>query len=325
MGENTEVVGHAAQRSMLERLVRTKKLPSTMLFAGASGIGKRRVALELARSLYCTKEPLLYGGCGECKQCKLFEVGNLPDCVKLDCMDRETFDVERLRGLLHTLSMRTFSGGARVIIFDNAEALSTQAANLLLKSFEEPRLGNHFILICSNPGTLPQTLLSRCQIWFFDSLRESELREVLSAQGFEASELEDLVKLADGSLANVATFKEHLSEWRELVQSLRSIGSGDTPRGFALAAELSKDKEALRAKLTLLRIAARTVLLETSSEADSFRWSSCILNLLSAERLIFDRNIGANYVLSLLFARLADHRTCTRSLRGDRLLDRVAV
>ena len=128
------IVGHVAQRGMLERLVRTNRLPSTMLFAGVAGIGKKLVAQELIRTLFCLEAAPPYGGCGSCKHCRQAATGNLPDSLAVNCSDKEAFDIEQLRELMHTLGLRPFLGGVRTVILEDAEQLSIQASNLLLKS-----------------------------------------------------------------------------------------------------------------------------------------------------------------------------------------------
>src|SRR4051794_36910566 len=89
-----DLIGHEPQRRMLARLVKNGRLPSTMLFAGPAGVGKRAAAFELARSLFCTGSKSSYGGCGACKECRLVAAGNFPDCIAVDCRDRETFDLD---------------------------------------------------------------------------------------------------------------------------------------------------------------------------------------------------------------------------------------
>lgn len=319
------LVGHRQQRDMLKRLAATSRLPSAMLFAGPQGIGKTLVAQELARNVFCSDTHAPYGGCGRCTGCRQVVSGNCPDLLTADCMNREEFDLDRLRELLRTLGRRPFLGGARLVLLTNAEHLSIQAANLLLKSLEEPRPGNHFILVCSNPGMLPPTLLSRCQIWFFDRLPATEIRRVLTSQGYNSQELEDLMALADGSLAAVASLREQRETWQALRADLQDIASGNFVRASQLAAEISKQKERLRDALQLLRIAARQELLAADTHADSFRWSTCVLDLLAAERLILERNLGAHYVLNLVLSKLDNQRAFTRALGGATLLDHVTV
>ena len=319
------LIGHAQQRDMLSRLTKANRLPSAMLFAGPHGIGKKRVAEELARTFFCSSKNAPYGGCAACSQCRQVASGNCPDYLVADCLHREEFDIERLRELLHTLSMRPFLGGSRIILLNNAEHLSIQAANLLLKSLEEPRPGNHFILVCGNPGMLPPTLLSRCQIWFFDSLTRAEIRQILTTQGHSSKELEDLITLADGSLSTIASLQGRQASWHELCADLREIAAGNFVRASQLAAELAKQKDTLRETLQLLRIAARQELHAAHSDDDSFRWSGCVLDLLAAERLIFERNLGAQYVLNVLLSKLSDHRAFTRALGDATLLEHVTV
>src|SRR5947209_5936478 len=96
------IVGHTNQRHSLANIASAGKLPSALLFAGAGGIGKFLVARELSKTLFCkrfttAKSPeeaaSLYGGCGSCHECALFESGNLPDFHVVDCSDKEQWAI----------------------------------------------------------------------------------------------------------------------------------------------------------------------------------------------------------------------------------------
>ena len=215
-------------------------------------------------------------------------------------------------------------GKQRLIVLDNSEHLSVQSANLLLKSLEEPRAGNFFVLICSNPAMLPPTLISRCQVWFFDRLDNPTIEQVLKERGV-TGRLADLVELADGSLQSVSSIQERLDDWQSTCTELRDIAAGSFIAASNLSQELAKNKEELRENLALLRIAARKMMRESDSAELSFRWASLLLDLLSAERLILERNLGAVYVMNLILSRLAKQGAFTRSLRGATLIDRIEV
>lgn len=316
------IMGHEAQRLALKRLLLARKLPSTIMFSGISGIGKKLVAKELCRTLLCeenntffsdehTTGRLTVGGCSQCKACHLFDIGNLPDFYPVECKNQEKWNTASIRELLYSLNLVSFSSLNRVILFDDADYLAPQAANVLLKILEEPRKRTFFILVCSNPSKLPQTVVSRCQLWFFNELDPKQIELIIktcnipSLSGtLENLPLDELAILADGSLENLDGVVNDLESWRNVRFKLEGIFSGDAVKAIEFARELAKDKEKLPALLRLLRIYARERMLESSSNYESCIWSICLSNLLFAERLIFERNISAIYVLQTVFLNL---------------------
>ncbi len=303
-----EIIGHTRQRAALKSLVHENRLPSAMIFAGAAGIGKGLVARELITTLFCTKKEG-YGGCGECRGCRQFQTNTHPDFYKVECSVKDEAAVEQWRELLRALALKPFEGGVKIILINDAELISIQAANTLLKTLEEPSNNTYFILVCANPRKLPATIRSRCQRWFFSSLSEDEFSEVIKQkpqllQNFELQSLTELSKFCDGSLSNIAQLVENQEYWKSLLRELGRVRSGDITAGLNLAKELSKDKDSLRTRLSLLRIAARSALKEAVSTGDlnlQRRTSDLLSNLILAEVFIFEKNLNSGYVLSNIF------------------------
>lgn len=304
MNIEDKIVGHVAIRKKLKKLIAADSLPSALLFDGPPGIGKQLVALEVAISLLC--EAKAYGGCGSCKACKLFQSRNHADFIPLECSDKEVASVANVRELLYGLNLKAFSGGNRIVLFNDAEKLNLQACNALLKSIEEPRPGTFFLLVSSNRTKLPSTVVSRCHVWSFQPLSDSEVEKYLSTKTqLELGERGELISVCDGSLEGLDTLKDHLSEWREIHDSLGLIAEGNVPLAIEVALELSKKKDELGVIFHFLRVAARRKLRGTADHRRMLQWSLALSNILGAERLIFERNLSPYNVLSLFLVGLA--------------------
>jgi DNA polymerase-3 subunit delta' len=337
----SSLIGHEFQRKALRHLLASRRLPSTMMFAGVQGIGKLLVARELARSIFCecnqgyfsktetaplpsSSSPSVYGGCGACHHCHVFNAGNHPDFHFVESGDRERWNVQQVRELLYSLHLGAFGGNARVVVFNNAEALSIQIANTLLKILEEPQPHIYFILITSNPSKLPPPLLSRCQIWFFDSLRDDQVATILKARPIAAKSKhpsapqdapghlspEELAVLADGSLQSIDEIEHHHSDWELVKRKLDDISEGSLSTAALFAAAITKDKERLPMLLQLMRILARRRMLEAAREGNSrrdlsARWAIFIENIIAAEYYLFERNLAPLPVLTMIFSALA--------------------
>ena len=153
------------------------KLHHAYLFEGPEGAGKAATARALAMALECeSRDPALRrDGCGQCVACQKILAGTHPDVVWFDMTPKGL--TERVRELLTTLGFRPHEGRARVVIFDPAHGLApvperAEAANVLLKTLEEPPADTHFILVTAEPKRLPITVRSRCQRIRFSAREE---------------------------------------------------------------------------------------------------------------------------------------------------------
>lgn len=305
----SEIVGHTAQLASLKRLFAAGRLPTTAMFAGPTGIGKKLVARLVARSLLCEQES--FGGCDSCHSCRLVDHGNHPDLKTIECADQDAANVAAIRELLYSLNLKSFSGSKRIVLFNDAEAMSVQTANILLKQFEEPRPDTYFLLISANPAELPPTLLSRCQITFFDRLTDEAVKtyierhpEISTIEG-ERLKTAELVTLADGSLSNIELVREHLPLWHDLKDKLARIRNGDTFLAHELSQSLAKKKEGIGAALLLMRIRAREELHRATTDPDRSAWATFLTNILAAEHAIAERNLSPAYVLHFTLLHLA--------------------
>ncbi len=320
------LVGHMQQRDALAALALGERLPSSLLFVGAAGIGKQRVALELARQLLCLTRPCgPRGGCGSCRACSLVESGNHPDLHRL-AFGEDGATLDDLRSTLDSLSLKPYMGGRKVAVINDADQISAIGANTVLKSLEEPRPETFYLLIAENPARLPPTLLSRCQRWFFDRLSSAEVRSILSARGNTVVS-EAAALLADGSLARISSLEERADALSEVESVLDGAFRGDERITGRAAQEWGQDKAGLRERFTFLRAAIRQRLLDSASDpAAASVWAVALQNVLDAEYLSVERHVSASLSLLHLLrscscARAALYRDTPHS--APPLLDRL--
>lgn len=291
------LIGHQQQRESLATLTQEDRLPSSLLFSGIEGIGKHRVARELARQLLCQGSQISQlGGCGSCKPCHLFNIGNHPDLHTLQ-FGQEGASVDDLRQTLERMSLKPFMGTRKVAIFNDADAMSVVSANIILKTLEEPRPENFFILITSTPSRLPQTLLSRCQRWFFDRLSDNEVRTILEQRGASEEELR-LAALADGSVGELESLKVQADIIDDVQGVIEGAWKGDTARISRAAQNWGADKTGVRVKLAVLRSSIRQKLVENKHSARAAAvWAHALQNALDAEYAIMERHSNPTLAL----------------------------
>lgn len=302
------LIGHQTQRKSLALLVDQDKLPSSLLFSGAAGTGKRRVAHELAERLLCHAPPSEeLGGCAKCSACRLLQAGNHPDLRIIEC-GGEDMSVDLLRETLERLSLRAFMGKRKVTILNDADLISLVGANILLKTLEEPRPEDCFILVASTPSRLPQTVLSRCQRWFFDRLSDPEMELVMRERGASEEELK-LVRFADGSPGALDSIRDRSALGDEVFEVLEAAWRGDDARILKAAQDWGSEKATVHDRITFLRASIRKKLLDGASDRHAAAvWSNALQNALDVEYLALERHTNPTLaILNLL-------QSCNRNL-----------
>ena len=146
----------------LSRARRTGRLPHALLLTGPAGIGKGELARALVAAVLCERDGEV--ACGECRGCQLRLAGSHPDYLPL-VPEKEggSIGVEAVRDAIAFLQLHPHYERGRAILVEPAEALTTSAANSLLKTLEEPTQGSLLVLVASRPNQLPATVVSRCQ------------------------------------------------------------------------------------------------------------------------------------------------------------------
>ncbi len=303
------IIGHNKQRNLLKSSFIDETIPHALLFNGDPSIGKKLVALELAKSFYCEKNSennsnKIYGGCNDCLSCKLFNEGTIPDFYFVDCEDKENTKAENIRKLLYDLSLKNFSSKNKFIIFDNAHLLKEQSANILLKTLEEPKENTFFILITSNYSKLPITIVSRCHLWFFNNLSSDELREIIKEKDIKFQDNGDNIELLEGTLENINILSTNLSEKKAFEECIDSILSGDISSLTSLSKKISKDKDNIKYYLTLLRHIVREKMITEKDYNLKSVYALTLENIIFSEYMILDRYLSAQDVLNNVLINL---------------------
>ena len=162
-------VGHDHQKQLLSSLVQKGKLPHALLFAGPRGVGKRTIAVELVKNLFCEEG----GACAMCRACRNVDSGLHPDFTLVS--GETSIKIDELRAMMKEVYEPPFEAPVRVVLIDNAELMTHEAANALLKTLEEPPPSNLFVLVSSREQEIPLTVRSRCMRLGFGPLSTENL------------------------------------------------------------------------------------------------------------------------------------------------------
>ncbi|TAN37855.1 MAG: DNA polymerase III subunit delta' [Nitrospirae bacterium] len=190
------IIGQGKAVTMLRGMMERQRVASSYIFCGEPGIGKKTTAISFAKALNCLNRLDTVDACDACASCRKIDAGVHPDFLLLATEDR-TIKIEEIRAIEEALSFKPYEGRYKIIIIDEAEAMTLPAANAFLKTLEEPPDASVIILVTARPDMLPATIRSRCCRVNFFPLAEGSSRQVLSGS-FEGPALELLLRLSMG-------------------------------------------------------------------------------------------------------------------------------
>ena len=204
------VIGHTKQLKYFKNLIKNDTLGHAYLFTGPEMIGKKTFALELAKSIF-----------GEVEQNQDFKF------IEPKIADEETkLYIEDIRDLRRFLSFKSYNGGWRIVLINNAHSLTNEAANAFLKILEEPPSDSTIILISSVSGLLPATILSRCEEVKFLPLNNREISDFVSQNKKLNKEDKDfLIKISGGRIGLIKNIIDSgdLAKIKASIDDLRKL------------------------------------------------------------------------------------------------------
>ncbi len=171
-----EVLGQDHVVRALTGAIREDRLHHAFLFCGPRGTGKTSTARILAKMVNCEQGPTAEP-CGVCEQCVAIREGQHLDVVEIDAASHG--GVEDARELRERAPTAPAMGREKVYIIDEAQRLSREAFDALLKVFEEPPPGVRFVLATTEPHKMPATIVGRCQRFDFRRITMEQLAEHL--------------------------------------------------------------------------------------------------------------------------------------------------
>ncbi|MFC1986596.1 ATP-binding protein [Chloroflexota bacterium] len=308
-----KVIGQDRAVSLLQRSLEMDSLAHAYLFIGPAHVGKMTLALNLAQALNCeaTESP-----CGECVSCQkvasakhadvqIIGLSHNGDSAK--AKPRVEISIDQIRQLQHSANLPPFEGRYRVFIIDGAELLSTEAANCLLKTLEEPEGKVLFILLATNERLLPATVVSRCQKVELLPLRVTEIEAALNRiWGVEPQKAELLARLSHGCLGWAVSaaldgvlLQQHTERLDELL---------DIAYAAQLITQFSQNRRLVQEKLDLWLDWWRDLLLIKVGLSDA---------VTNVDRLAVLNDIAGGYSLAQIRAFIDSIRVAGNQLRQN--------
>jgi len=346
-------IGNPKAVSAVRDMLAAGRVPHALLFTGHDGVGKKTLAIMLAKAVNCERMGADF--CGECASCR--KVAETLAASHEDLAQRRGikesarrvegliyFDVqliepltryiliEQIRRLRNVAYTRPFELKRRVLIVDQAQAIHWQAIDLLLKVLEEPPDTTTLVLVCPNAFEIRPTLRSRCRRVRFTFVEEATLREVLAKEGRLNDAHRALVaRLAGGSLVkarslNLVDFQSRRRPWLDYLESLTSGGAGSASGVnwkmlFDSAKTLAEDREQFEENLRVGYDLCSDLLRLLEGQPES-----SILNVDVAARLkAWAPKLGLAGILTLKNGLDDAYRLQTRNVNQQLGLETLAI
>lgn len=229
----SQIYGHDKIKEHLCNAINMNKISHAYIFNGSLGSGKKSIATLFAKTLQCEaggEEP-----CNECRSCLQSDGSNQPDIVWIRHEKPASIGVDDIRDqLIGDIQIKPYSSKYKIYIIDEAEKLTPQAQNALLKTIEEPPSYGIVILLTTNADIFLQTILSRCVKLDFKPVTDDLVRKYLK-DNYDVTDYEVrfAVAFAQGNIGRAITivtskeFAQLKEEVLHLVKYAKDMSIGE--------------------------------------------------------------------------------------------------
>lgn len=248
------VKGHEHIIKNLKSALKNGKTSHAYIISGPDGVGKKTVADAFARALQCEE----YDGdsCGKCVSCRSFDNGNHPDVFYVVPTKTKSLSVDDIRDqLIKNSEIKQYKYKYKVFIVDNADTMTNQAQNALLKTLEEPPHYVVILLLAESIDSFLPTIISRCVNLKLNPLSAGEVKEYLvEKENADAEKADFYAEYSQGCIGKAVELmqSEDFAEKRKTVlECIMEASDG----GVIEAMNSAKKLEAYKGDNTVLDIA----------------------------------------------------------------------
>lgn len=323
------VIGHKEIINHLRNAISMGKVSHAYLFCGEEGSGKKLMASIFAAALQCDRRGT--DPCGTCSSCKKAEGGNHPDIIRVTHEKPATIGIEEIRSqLVEDVGIKPYTGPYKIYIVDEAEKLTVQAQNAILKTIEEPPAYAVILLLTSNAEALLPTISSRCVKLKLKAVSDTMIKNYL----IDACRLPDYQAEMDAAFAQgnvgkaqkIAT-SEEFSQIRDYALRILKY-SKDMPMQELVDTmkRLSQEKETIYDYLDLFLMWFRDVLLfkatwevdnlvfkqeinaiRERARSSSYEGLESIINAIEKAKKRLHANVNFDLTMELLFLTIREN------------------
>jgi DNA polymerase-3 subunit delta' len=251
------LIGHKKIWNQLGVSYKIDRLAHGYLFFGEDSLGKKKLAKEFIKLLNC-ESPEDGLPCQNCRPCQLIEKESHPDFLLIEPLKRE-IQIDQIRELKHTLTLKPYEGKYKSVIINEAHALNQEAYSCLLKTLEEPLGKAILILISRAKESLPKTILSRVEQIKFHKIDSLDIEKSLRSRGAKEATAQEISLISEGRPGiglNYLNAPEYIEKEKEFVRDFIKIKKSSLAGRFQYIKDLTDGEnaiEVLRVWLKFLR------------------------------------------------------------------------
>lgn len=260
------VIGNEKIKEILNTSIEQNKISHSYLFIGIDGIGKKIMAKIFSKRILCLDN----GTCNnKCKSCIEFETENHPD-FKIIKPDGNTIKIEQIRILQKEIQEKPIISSRKIYIIDDADKMTKEAQNALLKTLEEPPEFAIIILIGNNENLFLETIKSRCIILHFEKISNDKIRNFIESQYDLKNVNDDILQMFQGSIGKAIYLKDKISDYEQIGNVIKSMNQKDLIDIINMSKIIYDSKDEIISILEYINV----ILLELSKS--NYKYTECI-------------------------------------------------
>ena len=213
------LIGNDKIKDLLCKMIEQDKITHSYLFLGPSGVGKTLFAKEFAKMILCLSEKK---GCGSCKSCLQFNENNQPDFIFIEPEDG-TIKIEKIRQMQAKVLEKPIISSKKVYVIKDADTMTKEAQNCLLKTLEEPPAFITIILIGANESLFLNTIRSRCMKILFQKIENETLGQYLQQKHITENLTKERLVSFNGSIERAIKIEEKKEIYDEIEKIFSNI------------------------------------------------------------------------------------------------------
>lgn len=284
-----DIIGQEQIKSHLQTAIESGQVSHAYIIHGEQSSGKDFIAKIFATALQCESKET--APCGECRSCKQAANGNQPDIIFVQHEKPNTIGVEDIRTqIVNDMGIKPYSSPYKIYIVNEAEKMTPQAQNALLKTLEEPPAYGMIILLTTNVDSFLPTILSRCIVLNMkpvpDALVTKFLMEELNVPDYKAEVCTAFARGNIGKAKALATSEEFEQIKSDAVSLLKYVKEMDIADLVTTIKKITEYKFQIKDYLDIIMVWYRDVLLlKATNDAN---------HLIFKEEIQYIRKVAVN-------------------------------
>ncbi len=329
MADFRDIIGQEQIKEHLQNAISAKKISHAYIINGEKSSGKEFIAKVFAMALQCER-----GGvnpCGECHSCKQALSNNHPDIIRVVHEKPNTISVDDVRAQVNgDVAIKPYSSPYKIYIVNEAEKMTPQAQNAILKTLEEPPEYAVILLLTSNVNSLLPTILSRCVVLNMkpvaDDLVKAYLMEQVKVPDYKAEVCVAFARGNIGKAKSLASSEDFENIKNEAISLLKYIQDMELHEIIAAIKKINEYKLEINDYLDIMAIWYRDVLLfkatndanhlvfreeiqalRRTAQHSSYEGIETILKALETAKKRLDANVNFDLTMELLMLTIKEN------------------